>query len=71
MRHRRAMAATIIELLLQNLKFYLSRSDLSQHMPQTRFKALLQLWTKTLRMREVRGSLAGVLWMRIIRCPSF
>ena len=44
MRHSRAMAATIIiELLLQNLKFYLSRSDVSHHMLQTRFKALLQL----------------------------
>ena len=43
MRHSRAMAATIIQLLLQNFKVYLSRSDLSHHMLQTRFKALLQL----------------------------
>ena len=64
MRHSRAMAATIIiELLLQNLKFYLSRSDVSHHMLQTRFKALLQLWTKTLRMREGGGSLAGGSFM--------
>jgi hypothetical protein len=43
MRHSRAMAATIIELLLENLKLYLSRSDLSHHMLQTHFKELLQL----------------------------
>jgi hypothetical protein len=55
--------------LLENLKLYLSRSDLSHHMLQTHFKELLQLWTKTLRRREGGGSLAGVLWMRIHQVP--